>query len=337
MGIYPAIIVIFYILVSIISILLLFFVIKLRQLAAGRKRVYKELKHMPDRKLSPFGSVKRLSILPLIDFYADNDKLKTEAGVSYLIKADNTTILLDVGFNFRRKHPSPLLQNMQALGIKSQDIDMIFISHLHSDHVGGMQEQKKGIFSISQGPVELREIPVYAPGNLSPSHWNPGPQAEVVKEPRILKDGIASIGVIPRFLFIMGYTSEHSLAINVEGKGIVLIVGCGHQTIERIIARTKILFDEPIYGIIGGLHLPVKGGRIMLGPLNVQQIVGCDKPPWHGLGEEDVKSAIAAIKKENPRLIALSPHDSSDESLAQFKCAFQENYHELKVGKEICL
>lgn len=328
--------VIFYILISVIAIILLFFVIKLMQLVVGRKCVYKELKQIHNRKLSPFGSVKRLSILPLIDFYADNDKLKTEPGVSYLIRADDTTILLDTGFNWKRKHPSPLLQNMQSLGIKSKDFDMIFISHFHADHMGGMQEQRKRIFSISQGTVELRKIPVYAPGKLLPSHWNPGPQAEVIKEPRILKDGIASIGVIPRFLFIMGYTLEHSLAINVAGKGIVLIVGCGHQTIEQIIARTKNLFDEPIYAIVGGLHFPVKSGRIMLGPLNFQQMVGSDKFPWQGLGEEDVNNAIAAIKKETPRLIALSPHDSSDESLALFKHAFKEKYHDLKAGKEIC-
>ena len=150
---------------------------------------------------------------------------------------------------------------------------MIFISHSHVDHLGGMNEQKTRTFSISQGPVTLPDIPVYAPVALSGSKWNPGFEAKVITVPTVLKQGIASIGPIHRALFLIGLTLEHSLAINVEGKGIVLIIGCGHQTIERIIERAQAIFDEPIYGIIEGLHYPVNGGRIMVGPINVQFIV----------------------------------------------------------------
>ena len=135
----------------------------------------------------------------------------------------------------------------------------------------------------------------------------------------------------------MGYTPEHCLAINVEGKGIVLIIGCGHQKIQRIIDRTRQLFDEPIYGIIGGLHYPVHGGRIMLGPVNVQHLVGSDKPPWKGLSEADVTAAIDAIKKASVKIVALSSHDSSDWTIDRFKEAFGDIYTDLKVGKEIVI
>jgi len=63
---------------------------------------------------------------------------------------------------------------------------------------------------------------------------------------------------------MMGYTAEQNLAINIKDKGLALIVGCGHQRIERVIERAKQLFDIPIYAIIGGLHFPIKGGRIMV-------------------------------------------------------------------------
>jgi len=39
----------------------------------------------------------------------------------------------------------------------------------------------------------------------------------------------------------------------------VLITGCGHSTIQRIVERAEMLFDEPIYGIVGGLHLRKAG------------------------------------------------------------------------------
>lgn len=58
----------------------------------------------------------------------------------------------------------------------------------------------------------------------------------------------------------MGFTEEQSIAINVKNKGIVLIVGCGHHTIPKLIQKAEVLFNEPIYGIIGGLHYPVRGG-----------------------------------------------------------------------------
>lgn len=311
---------------------------KITEMLNGKKKAEEEYKKMSYGKMSNFGSVKKLTILPLVDFYADREDLKTEPGVSYLIKADDTTILMDLGFNKKKEHPSPLLQNMRKLGIESKDVDAIFISHSHLDHVGGMKEYKQKTFSLSKGRTELRKIPVYAPNDLSPSDLNPGPEVEVIKGPKILRKGIASTGVIPRFLFLQGYTEEHSLAINVEGKGMVQIVGCGHQTIERIIERSKMLFDEPIYGIVGGLHFPVNGGRIMLGPLNLQNIVGYDELPWRGnIGEEHVRNAIEAIKKEDPQLVSLSPHDSSDWSLDQFKRAFGDKYHELKAGKEITI
>jgi 7,8-dihydropterin-6-yl-methyl-4-(beta-D-ribofuranosyl)aminobenzene 5'-phosphate synthase len=157
----------------------------------------------------------------------------------------------------------------------------------------------------------------------------------VISDPTELKPGIFSIGTIPRYLFLMGRTLENALAVHVKGKGIVLIVGCGHQTIERIIDRAKALFDEPIHGIIGGLHYPVNGGRIMLGPVNIQRIVGSDTPPWQGIREADVENAIAAIQKVSPGIVALSPHDTSDWAIDRFRQAFGAAYAVVKVGQPI--
>jgi 7,8-dihydropterin-6-yl-methyl-4-(beta-D-ribofuranosyl)aminobenzene 5'-phosphate synthase len=311
----------------------LVFLLTLIKLRTGNSKVAAELADSRYKKMTGLGAVKSLTILPLVDFYAADERLKTEAGVSYLIKADETTLLMDVGFNQKKEHPSPLLHNMKVLGVSPEDISAFFISHVHLDHVGGMAEQRAGTFSLSRGMVRVPGVPVYAPEKISPSRWNPGPVPEVISGPRKLARGVASIGVIPRNLYLMGYTREHSLAVNVEGKGIIIIIGCGHQTIERIIDRATALFDAPIYGIIGGLHYPVNGGRIMLGPVNVQSLVGNDRPPWKGIDEADVKSALDAVKAANPRFVALSPHDSSDWALALFKNALGDRCHALRVGE----
>ena len=324
-----------YILIGIAVLVGIILFKKTKQLEAGKTRAAQELAQMKVSRLSPFGSVKSLSIMPLVDFYADKPDLKTEAGVSYLVRADETAILLDTGLNAKKEHPSPLLYNMEKLGISENEIDMIFLSHLHLDHLGGMKDQKNKTFSLSQGTVNLGKIPVYAPAPVTPSTFNPGPEPKVIREPAVLKPGIASIGAIPRFLFLMGYTPENALAVNVEGKGIVLIIGCGHQTIERIIERAGQLFDDPIYAVIGGLHFPVTSGRIMIGPINIQRVVGSDRPPWRGLNKADVEAAIAAIKNVSPRIVALSAHDSCDWSIDRFRQAFGDAYMDLKVGREI--
>ncbi len=328
---------ILYVLSFIILLLALFLIIKLSQLNKGKMKVEQELAETKVSKMVDLGSVKSLSILPVIDYYAVNEQLKTEAGVSYYIEADQTKILMDVGLNQKREHPSPLLHNIKKLRINLSELDFIFFSHAHGDHVGGFKEQKEGSFSFSQGEVEIPAIPIYSPENIQSSKWNPGFQVKLINSPKKMKDGIASTGPIPRYLFLMGYTSEQSLAVNVEGKGIVLLVGCGHPTIEKIIERAKEIFDQPIYGIIGGLHYPVRGGRIMAGPINLQYLVASDQPPWKGLSEKDVENAIEFIKNENPQIVSLSPHDSSDWAIDLFKKAFGVKYRDLKVGDTIVI
>jgi len=323
-----------------VFVFLLFLIIlcvKLAALRRGKQDADREYRAQTYGKMSFEGTVKHLTILPLIDFFTDDERLMTESGVSYHITADDTAILMDVGFNSAGTHPSPLLHNLTTLGVSLDALDALFISHVHLDHVGGVTDQKEHTFSISQGPVSLPAIPVYTPDTISPSAWNPGPIPQVIPDPILIQPGIASIGAIPRYLFHLGYTIEHSLAVNLAGKGIALIIGCGHQTIERIIERTKMLFDEPIYAIIGGLHYPVNGGRMWKGPLNIQRIVGSDRPPWISITEEDVDKAVTVMEKEHPHCMALSAHDSSDWSIEQFRSAFGDRFQVIRVGKSITL
>jgi len=327
--------VILFFLIFIIVAILILILLKTLQAKIGSQKANKEYDSFHPKKIDNLGTVKSLEFLPLVDFYAKDDSFKTEAGVSYLIKADDTTILLDVGFNSKKENPSPLIHNMNKLDVKIEDIDYIFFSHAHLDHLGGMKEQKNKEFSLTQGKINLAGKKVFAPTAVNPSKFNPDAIVEVINNPVKIKNGIASIGTIPRFLFMMGYVEENALAINLKGKGIVIFVGCGHQTVEKIIERAKQIFDEPIYAIIGGLHYPVNGGRIMAGPINLQNLVGCERPIWNSLNENDVKHGIDAMNKEDLKIVGLSPHDSSDWSIEQFKSIFGDKYREVNVGEKI--
>ena len=281
-------------------------------------------------KIDNLGSVSKLKVLPLVDYYTNNPDLAGEAGSAYLIEAGNKTILFDVGYNPKNEHPSPLLRNMDKLNIEVAQIDNIVISHNHIDHIGGLKAQKNNTFYLSGEDPDLQGIRAFVPEEMS--HLTA--ETEVTKKPRKIAEGIATTGTIDRALWLMGLTAEQALAINVEGKGLVLIVGCGHQRIERIIRRTKDIFDIPIYGVIGGLHLPVEASRMKF---NFQRILGTGKLPWQRIGEDDVDETIEELGKLNLGRIGLSAHDSCDWSLHRFKDVFKEKYLDVIVGREIII
>jgi len=163
------------------------------------------------------------------------------------------------------------------------------------------------------------------------------PTAKVVleEEPRVIAPGIVNLGPIPRQLFFLGWTLEQSLAVNVAGKGIVLIVGCGHPTIQRIVDRAEMLFDAPLYGVVGGLHYPVTASRMIRFGLPIQRMLGTGEWPWNPITYQDVEDGIAYLQRRHPQLVALSAHDSCDWSLEAFRQAFGEAYQELRVGEAI--
>ncbi|MCG2769224.1 MAG: MBL fold metallo-hydrolase, partial [Anaerolineae bacterium] len=221
--------------------------------------------------------------------------------------------------------------NMEALGVSLAEIDAIVISHLHEDHVGGVRQMMQGTFALSGQPVDLKGKRAYVPVPIS----NPTARVRVVHEPRVITPGVASMGPIPRQMFFYGWTVEQSLAVNVEGKGIVLIIGCGHPTLPRIIERAEMLFEEPIYGVIGGLHYPVTASRVMKFGIPMQSISCTGKLPWKPINRRDVAANIAFLQRRNPQLVSLSPHDSCDWSIEAFRSAFGEAYRELRVGETI--
>jgi len=79
-------------------------------------------------KLPDVGATRSLAILPLVDWSGATPDLQGEPGVSYLIKTDRSTILFDVGVNLKQRDPSPLLANMQKLGVSLADFDTVIIS-----------------------------------------------------------------------------------------------------------------------------------------------------------------------------------------------------------------
>jgi 7,8-dihydropterin-6-yl-methyl-4-(beta-D-ribofuranosyl)aminobenzene 5'-phosphate synthase len=262
-------------------------------------------------KINDLGTTNKLEILPLFEKNGDSSTFQVGHGVSYLVKTDQISLLVDVGFIPNKTDPSPVTQNMDKLGITWDEIDAILISHPHPDHLGGTDAWLAKTISFGSQNVDLSGKNIYAPIPLT----YPGVSVTVTKDPTILGPGVATIGVLsyPEVMPVSvlnpkGY--EQSLAVNVTGKGILLITGCGHPTLERLVLRAEEVFGQPVIGIVGGLH-------------------------YGDASAEQLAPHIEFLKERKPLLVSLSPHDSLPSVIEAFRSAFPGAYQEIKIGQPI--
>lgn len=300
---------------------------------SGKNRADVLFSSMQNIHLDDRGDVTRLKITPLVEFFSARNDLETEAGLSLLVQADETSILMDMGLNRYRKHPSPAVSAMSSLGVSPDSLDMIFISHCHPDHVGGMREAMSRSFSLSQGYVPVGRIPVYTPETMKPTAWNKDLEVSVVAQPFLIRPGIASTGPVPRYSLVGGMILEQSLLIRLKGKGIVVVIGCGHGGLERILSRAVALYNEPVYAVIGGLHLPVGASRVGPSFLNIQNFGATERFPVGSAADDDVDAVINTLRSYNPAVIAVSGHDSSDKAIEKIKSGFRDRFRILKAGE----
>jgi 7,8-dihydropterin-6-yl-methyl-4-(beta-D-ribofuranosyl)aminobenzene 5'-phosphate synthase len=213
-------------------------------------------------------------ITTLFEAFGKPSNLRRGWGYASLIEYGGRRILFDTGGRV-----ADFAYNIDALGIDLKRLDFVVISHRHNDHTAGINlvlrenptvriytPAEPAGFNAPVSPSNIkmikRDIPSlpdemrYFDGNppaglRSDSAW---PEANFVPIR-------ATTEVLPGF-FLFSLQSdapgsrevnEISLAIRTP-KGSVLVVGCAHPGIERIVeAASKI--DPRIYSVFGGLHL----------------------------------------------------------------------------------
>ncbi|MBN1693931.1 MBL fold metallo-hydrolase [candidate division WOR-3 bacterium] len=166
-----------------------------------------------------------------------NEDLKTDWGISVFIKGLQKSILFDTGGD-----GSILLSNMKKLKIAPAEVELIVLSHIHGDHVGGLEALLK----------RNNKVSVYLPSSFPYDFKNKvnsiTGKSLTVKEPQRICENVWSTGELGTLI------KEQSLVIATP-KGLIVITGCAHPGIVDIVKFVKNHFKEDIYLVLGGFHL----------------------------------------------------------------------------------
>lgn len=74
---------------------------------------------------------------------------------AFLVKTQGKEILFDAA---NGAPDSQLLPKLSSLEVKPEDIDHIFITHLHGDHIGGLTAEDKAVFPNAQLHINTDEL-----------------------------------------------------------------------------------------------------------------------------------------------------------------------------------
>ena len=208
-------------------------------------------------------------------------RLKKAWGFSALVEYHGKTLLFDTGGDGRI-----LLENMRLLVIDPACIQSIVLSHAHGDHTGGLSALLAG---GNQPSVYL--LPSFA--DTYKHQLGLVTQVIEVTSGQAIADDIWTTGEIS------GNIPEQALVIR-TGKGLVVITGCSHPGIVRIIERAMELIGDSVYLVLGGLHLGNESENVLFAILTDFRRLGVKKvAPCHCTGER----AIAMFAAEYGQVI----------------------------------
>jgi 7,8-dihydropterin-6-yl-methyl-4-(beta-D-ribofuranosyl)aminobenzene 5'-phosphate synthase len=232
-------------------------------------------------------------IVNITVIYDNNPLLKdlqTDWGFACLVEVGETRILFDTG-----DKGDILLSNMEKLGIEPRSIEIVFLSHFHHDHTGGLKE-----FLNANSNVKLF-YPQSFPAEIINVIKLSGAASFPVTSSMEILSNVFTLGEIE------GTISEQSLAIR-SRMGIVVITGCAHPGIINILQKAKNEFPgELIFLSMGGFHL-------------------------RHLNEDEINKVIQKIHDMD--ILTVAPtHCTGSTARKMFKKVFDVNNIEIGAGK----
>lgn len=211
----------------------------------------------------------RITILN--DAFGRRPTLTKDWGFAALVEAAGQRILFDTGNN-----PQTLASNCEALGVDLAKLDCCVISHRHGDHTSGLRhvlavnpdltiytpDEIYGVFGSSlfgNFYPRCHTLPSYfqyydgnPPATIRHGSAWPGARFQWIKETTEISSGVH---VVPVVSDVPGTRELRELSLAVRtAQGIILVAGCSHPGIEKILEAARPL-GERVSCVVGGLHL----------------------------------------------------------------------------------
>ena len=212
-----------------------------------------------------------------------------EHGFSVLVSVrrggERSTILFDTGLS-----PDAMVTNAGRLGVDFEDVQAVVLSHGHFDHAGGLEgmARRRGRkpmpmvihplvwtrrrLSVPSGAFEMPTLSRKAlqeEGFEIVERRFPSLMAEsgILITGEVDRTTEFERGMPPAHQHWVGTGWEHdplvlddqALVVNVRGRGLVVITGCGHAGVVNIVRHAmRLTGQDRLAALFGGFHL---GGR----------------------------------------------------------------------------
>jgi 7,8-dihydropterin-6-yl-methyl-4-(beta-D-ribofuranosyl)aminobenzene 5'-phosphate synthase len=175
-----------------------------------------------------------------------SDRYHTGWGFSCLL---DRHVLFDTGEKWEY-----LEGNMKKKRVDLSRIDVVFISHDHWDHTGGL-------WTLLDKRPNLRVIGCQGFSDEFKSKvLEHGGRFEPAEDWSSVADDMVSTGELP-CQYKGSYLAEHSLIVRTD-KGITIVAGCCHPGVVTIVEKVRERFlTEPVHLLFGGFHLMERPGR----------------------------------------------------------------------------
>jgi 7,8-dihydropterin-6-yl-methyl-4-(beta-D-ribofuranosyl)aminobenzene 5'-phosphate synthase len=215
------------------------------------------------------GTPNRVTIL--YDSFGKSPTLTMDWGFAALVDYGGKRILFDTGNNAQIFE-----HNVKAAGADLQKLDFVVMSHRHGDHMGGLAyllkvnptvkiyapKERSGVYGDDQPsstwyrkdpslPAEQRYYSGAPPEIIHMGEAWPSANFQLIDKNIEIMPGMYLIALVsdkPGTLELR----ELSLAIRTPD-GLVLVVGCSHPGVERIVQEASAI-DPHINLLLGGLH-----------------------------------------------------------------------------------
>lgn len=302
-----------------------------------------EIITLVDNRIDIFLPSTRVAERPPIGGERRGQRLLAENGFSAIVKAsaggETHTILFDVG-----RSDTAFFNNLNALGEALSGVEAIVLSHGHPDHFGPIGKvlemiPKRPIPLILHPDAFLKRCLIFPDGERT--DWRPLDRGSLIRAGADLREStLPSLAGSPFYLvtgeiertsgfergFPLNYAEregawredflmrdDQGLVINLEGKGLVVISGCGHSGIvNTTLYAMKLTGISKVHTIMGGFHLT--------GPLS----------------EPMIDQTVEEIKKIGAELV-IPTHCTGFRGMGRFASEMPDKFILNSVGTKICL